>query len=282
MIRSILKGAVIGVANIIPGVSGGTMAVAMGIYDKLIFSITNIFKAFKESLRFLIPIGIGMVLALVGLSFVIETSLERFPLPTNCLFIGLIVGGFPAMWKKVKGTKVKLGHILAGILFFVIVAGFAALGNGEGKSADLTFSLVSVIKLFFVGIIASATMVIPGVSGSMMLMLMGYYGPIISAIKNFIEALLSFNVPVLLETMGILVPAGIGIVVGIVVIAKLIELIFKKIPLYAYWAIIGLIVASPVAIILLNHFPAITVGSILISILLFAAGFVVSMKLGGE
>ncbi len=282
LVKNILKGAVIGVANIIPGVSGGTMAVSMGIYDKLIFCITNIFKSFKESLKFLAPLGIGMVLALVSLSFVIETALDRFPLPTNCLFIGLIVGGFPAMWKKVKGTKVKFGYILSCIAFFAIVVGFAAIGSGSGKSVDLTFSLWSVIKLFVVGVIASATMVIPGVSGSMMLMLMGYYAPIISAIKNFIEALVSFNVPVLLETMGILVPAGIGIIVGIAVIAKLIEIIFRKIPLYAYWAIIGLIVASPVAIVLLNHFPAITIGSILISIVLFAVGFVISMKLGGE
>ena len=107
MLRMVLKGMVIGIANIIPGVSGGTMAVSMGIYDKLIHSVTHLLKDFKESLKFLIPIAVGMGIALVGLSFIIEPAFEHFPLQTNCLFIGLIVGGLPAVCKKVKG-KLKM------------------------------------------------------------------------------------------------------------------------------------------------------------------------------
>ena len=109
-IKSILKGMVIGVANIVPGVSGGTMAVSMGIYDKLIHCVTHILKEFKKSIKFLIPIGIGMVLALVGLSFVIEAAFEHFPAQTNLLFIGLIVGGLPAITKKIKGQKIRFGY----------------------------------------------------------------------------------------------------------------------------------------------------------------------------
>ena len=280
MIKLILKGMVMGIANIIPGVSGGTMAVSMGIYDRFIHCLTHLFKEFKESMKFLISLFIGIGIALVGLSFIIEPAFEHFPLQTSCLFIGLIVGGLPAICKKVKGKGVKVSYIIPFLIFFAIVVGMAVLGEHEGNAADLSFGLWSVIKLFLVGIIASATMVIPGVSGSMMLLLLGYYNPIISSIKNFVTALVSFDVQGILQGCGVLVPAGLGIVVGIFAIAKLIEVIFEKFPTQAYWAIIGLIVASPIAVLLSVGISTVTIWSVLVSIVTFVVGFVIAMKLG--
>ncbi|MCI9094748.1 MAG: DUF368 domain-containing protein [Lachnospiraceae bacterium] len=280
MIKNLLKGIVMGIANIIPGVSGGTMAVSMGIYDRMIHCVTHLFKEFKESMKFLIPIFLGIGIALVGLSFIIEPAFAYFPLQTNCLFIGLIVGGLPAVWQKVKGKGIKISYIVPFVLFFAVVVGMAAIGEKEGTAADLSFSVWSVIKLFAVGIIASATMVIPGVSGSMMMLLLGYYNPIVAAIKNFVTALASFDMAGILEGCGILVPMGLGIVVGIFAIAKVIEIIFEKFPIQAFWAIIGLIVASPIAIFLLGDVGAITVIGILTSIVTFAVGFLVAVKLG--
>ncbi len=280
MIKNLLKGIVMGIANIIPGVSGGTMAVSMGIYDRMIHCVTHLFKEFKESMKFLIPIFLGIGIALVGLSFIIEPAFAYFPLQTNCLFIGLIVGGLPAVWQKVKGKGIKISYIVPFVLFFAVVVGMAAIGEKEGTAADLSFSVWSVIRLFAVGIIASATMVIPGVSGSMMMLLLGYYNPIVAAIKNFVTALASFDMAGILEGCGILVPMGLGIVVGIFAIAKVIEIIFEKFPIQAFWAIIGLIVASPIAIFLLGDVGAITVIGILTSIVTFAVGFLVAVKLG--
>lgn len=280
MIKNIFKGAVIGIANIIPGVSGGTMAVSMGIYDKLIHCLTHLFKDFKKSVLFLLPVLIGAGIALVGSSFGIEYLFQNYPVPTNLLFIGLILGGLPAITGKVKGNKSKAGHWAAFLIFFVLVVGLAFVGETEGNAADLTFSVFSVIKLFFVGVIASATMVIPGVSGSMILLLIGYYNPILTAINDFFRALIAFDVPAILTGMGILVPFGVGVVIGIFAIAKLIEIIFAKFPMYAYWAIIGLIVASPFAIVLMNSFAGITAAIVIASIITFAAGFFIAMKLG--
>ena len=227
MIKNLLKGIVMGIANIIPGVSGGTMAVSMGIYDRMIHCLTHLFKEFKESMKFLIPIFLGIGIALVGLSFIIEPAFAHFPLQTNCLFIGLIVGGLPAVWQKVKGKGIKISYIVPFVLFFAVVVGMAAIGEKEGTAADLSFSVWSVIRLFAVGIIASATMVIPGVSGSMMMLLLGYYNPIVAAIKNFVTALAAFDMAGILEGCGILVPMGLGIVVGIFAIAKVIEITSK-------------------------------------------------------
>lgn len=278
--KNLLKGMVIGIANIIPGVSGGTMMVSMGIYDKLIHCITHFFKEFKQNIKFLLPIGIGLVVGLVGLSFIIEPAFEHFPLQTNCMFIGLIVGGLPMIFKKVKGNKFKIGYIFPLIIFFAVVVGMAAIGEKEGVSADLTFNVINVTKLFLVGMIASATMVIPGVSGSMMLLLMGYYNPIVETINTFFKALVKFDMPVLLQCCGILIPMAIGIIVGVILIAKLIEIIFNKCPMYAYWGIIGLITASPIAILLVAELGVINVVSVLTSIVTFAIGFFIAMKLG--
>ena len=280
MIKNVLKGMVIGVANIIPGVSGGTMMVAMGIYDKLIHCITHLFSELKKNILFLTPIAVGMGLAIVLSSFTIEKMFESFPFQTSLLFVGLVVGGLPAMWKNVKGKEIKVGHIITCVLFLALVVGMALLGEKEGNAANLAFNLGNVIKLFAVGVIAAATMVIPGVSGSMVLLLMGYYNPILSAISGFIRSALSFDIQGILNGVGVLAPFGVGIVVGIFAIAKLIEIIFAKFPLYAYWGIIGLIVASPFAILAVGNFPVITVMSIITGVVALAIGFVIAMKLG--
>lgn len=282
MIKLILKGVMMGVANIIPGVSGGTMAVSMGIYDKLIHAATHIISEFKKSMKLLLPIILGMVIGIVVLARILEYMFARVPFQTNLLFIGLILGGLPAISKKIKGKTIHPGHILVCLVFFVIVAGLALLGEQEGASADLSFGIVNIVKIFGVGIVASATMVIPGVSGSMMLMLMGYYNPILSTINDFIDNLIGFNVPGILDGCKVLVPFGIGVVVGIVVIAKLIEIIFRKFPEHAYWAIIGLIVASPVAIVLMNSMGTITIVSVLTGIVSLVIGTFISLKLGEE
>lgn len=280
MIKNILKGMVIGVANIIPGVSGGTMAVSMGIYDKLIHCLTHLFKELKENLKFLIPIFIGAGIALVGLTFIIEPAFEYFPLQTSCLFIGLIVGGLPSICQKVKGKGMKMSYVIPFVIFFALVVGMALMGAEEGKTADLSLSVWSVIKLFGVGVIAAATMIIPGVSGSMMLLVLGYYNPIISTIKDFITALVSFDVQGILQGCGVLVPAGLGMVFGVFAIAKVIEILFAKFPTQSYWAIIGLIVASPIAVILSVGITSVGFFSILVSIITFIVGFIVAMKLG--
>ncbi|MCI6552273.1 MAG: DUF368 domain-containing protein [Lachnospiraceae bacterium] len=281
MIKNILKGIVIGLANVIPGVSGGTMMVSMGIYDKLIHCVTHLFSEFKKSVRFLFPIFIGIAAAVVIVPFGIEYLFASYPFQANLLFIGLILGGLPAVGKKVRGKSVKPGHIIAGLFFFALVAGLALLGEKEGAAAaELSLSPGSMIRLFGVGILASATMVIPGVSGSMMLLLIGYYHPVLAVITDFIKALLAFDLNGILWGIGVLTPFGIGVVIGIFAIARLVEIIFESFPLYAYWAIIGLILSSPVAILIVGGMGSITVVSVLTGAAALAVGFAAALKLG--
>ena len=277
LIFDILKGMVIGLANIIPGVSGGTMMVSMGIYDTLIYCITHLFKQFKKSVLTLLPYAIGMVVALVGLSFIITAALENYALPTNMLFIGLIFGGLPAILSQIKGEKKGVPGVILFVLFAAFII-FLEVIRAE-NTVTVQLSVLEVLKLFVMGIIASATMVIPGVSGSMMLMLFGYYHPVIDSVKGLTTALAAFDMGGVLANAGILLPFGVGIVVGIFAIAKLIEMLIAKWKGLTYCAILGLVVASPVAILMGLDYSGIGVATVVVSVVTFAAGFAIAWAL---
>lgn len=280
-IKDILRGVLIGIANAIPGVSGGTMMVSMGIYDKIISSVTNIFHQFKKSVITLIPYGIGMGLGIVGLSFVIDYLFANYPIPTALLFIGLILGGLPLMLGKVKG---KCMNIWNGIVFLVFFAFIFLLQWLNAKATDVTLvlSVSMAIRLFFVGIIAAATMVIPGVSGSMILMLFGFYTPVLEAVTLTVTALVNGDFGDFIHQCLILVPFGVGVLLGIYYVAKLIEILLKKQETMTYCAILGLIVASPFVILMQTSLTALNVSTILISVFTFGIGFAVAYFLGRE
>lgn len=271
---------VIGLANIIPGISGGTMAVSMGIYDRLIYCVNHLFKDLKKNILFLLPILAGMGIAVCASAFGIDYFFETFPVQTNLMFIGLILGSLPMIYGKVKASTIRLGHLLSGLIFFVIVVGMAMLNGQTGKTAVLTADALSLLKLFGVGIIASATMVIPGVSGSMMLLLMGYYNPILDMIQAFIRALLALDMGGMFRCAVILIPFGIGVCLGIIVIARVIEWVLVKYPLYAYWGIMGLVLSSPVAILMVAEIPSVGILSILTGLIACIGGFYVASRLG--
>jgi len=302
-IVDILKGMVMGVANVIPGVSGGTMAVAMGIYDRLINAFTHIFKEFKKSFKTLLPIGIGMGLGIVGLSLVIDWMFSSLPVQTNLLFIGLILGGVPAIWARLKGEKIGAGCIIGFVIFFAVVVGFSFVQHDTEKEkeatktesvseesetsdvlADFEVNAGSIAALFGIGVVASATMVIPGVSGSMMLMLLGYYTFIIGAVSGFIKSLKSFDISVIIQYLWILVPFGLGVLVGIVVIAKIVEILLKKFETVTFWCILGLIAGSPIGIVVVNLevFQGINVMNGVTGFVALVIGTVIALFLGKE
>ena len=277
-IKEILRGVFIGVANIIPGVSGGTIALSMGIYEKIISAINNIRKNFKESVKTLLPYIIGAVLGIVILSFVIEFCLDKFELPTLMAFVGLILGGLPPIIKRVENEKFKITHLFSFLLFAAIIIVPTLIANEFTGTKEITFSFGSVIIMLVLGVISAGSMVIPGVSGSMMLMMLGYYDTILNTITTFIKALTSFDIATMLTCSGLLIPFGIGVLLGIVVTAKIIEKLLNKYPNVTMWGIIALVVTSPFAILWgvnLN----INIIMLLSSAVTFVIGFMVAKKL---
>ncbi len=253
-IMDIVKGMVIGIANIIPGVSGGTMALSMGIYDKLIGAVSNLFKDWKKSIATLFPILLGCGIGIIGFSYLIEYLLSEQTFATCMAFIGLILGGLPMLIRKLKeeqrkqGRSIGISGILSFVILFALSIGMCLMDSGNDVMKTLTAAPGTMIALFFIGIIASATMVVPGVSGSMVLMILGYYYGILDSITSFLDALKTFQVPVLVDRALVLAPFGVGILLGIFLIAKLITFLFEKYGVQTYCAILGLILSSPIAI----------------------------------
>ncbi len=278
----VLRGMVIGLANVIPGVSGGTMMVSMGIYDKLIWSINHLFKKFKECFKILLPYLVGMALAIVLGAFALKAAFRDYPLPTNTLFIGLILGSLPFILKEMKGEKIGWQGVLAFILLFALVVGLKAVeANNVTK---ISLNVGTVLLMVVLGAICSAAMVIPGVSGSMILKTLGYYEPIVTdAIPGAIKGITSGNWSAALQNLGILLPFLIGIVVGIFGIAKLIEVLMKKWKGRTYCGILGMVAASPVVILMdKSIYEGFTWVIGVISVIALAVGVLIAMKLGGD
>ncbi len=278
----VLRGMVIGLANVIPGVSGGTMMVSMGIYDKLIWSINNLFKKFKECFKILLPYLVGMLAAIVLGSFALKAAFRDYPLPANALFIGLILGSLPFILREMKGEKIGWQGIAAFVLLFALVVFLKAIEANNVTAVSLNVG--TVLLMVLLGAICSAAMVIPGVSGSMILKTLGYYEPIVTdAIPGLVKGITSGNWSAALHNLGILLPFAIGIVLGIFGIAKLIAVLMKKWKGRTYCGILGMVAASPVVILMDKTIYAGFNWIICVaSVAALAVGVLIAMKLGGD
>lgn len=272
-----------GIANIIPGVSGGTIALIVGIYEDFINAISHFFANFKKNIKFLIPVFIGMGLSILLLSKVIDYSYDHFPIAVTMFFMGLVIGGVPLIKKNIDNTKDKdrpLNYILA-IITFVFVIFFALAPVIFNTDSEVSFENMNVLNylfVFLVGVIAAATMVIPGISGSLVLMLLGYYYPVIALIKDITK----FDIHGLF-VLGIF---GIGILVGIVFISKVIEFLFNNYKKSTYYAVIGFILASilaiPISTMINVSNISINIIEIIIGLILLAGGTFISYYLGDK
>ena len=268
-----LKGFIIGAANVIPGASGGTLALVIGIYEKLIGALSNIASDLKNSLKTLAPILLGVAIAFLTLSHVITFCLEKFLFATIMLFFGAVLGGMPMLAGKVKGKKVKPAYIAVAVVTFAVVIGLVFLGTGADVDIS-TFSIGKILLLFVAGAVAAATMVIPGVSGSAFLMTIGLYEPVMNQVK----ALTSSDGDKGHAIVVVLIVA-VGIIAGIVGIAKLIDMLLKNYETGTYWAIIGFVLSSAIVILLQNFFLGAGVAANLAgtSVLEYIAGVVLAV-----
>ena len=278
LLNQILRGVVIGVANIIPGVSGGTMMVSMGIYDTLIHCITHLFSEFKKSIKTLLPYAIGMVVGIVVLASLLDFLFANYPLPTSTTFIGLILGGLGIIFKKVDRKKLNWACYVVFAIFFAGIIAMSLAGEVTNPES-LTIDLGQMIILLVMGVIASATMIIPGVSGSMVLMLLGYYTPILNAVSTLKDAVFALDFAAMVNPVLTLAPFGVGVVIGIFGVAKLIEWLLSRFPNLTYCGVLGLVLSSPVAILLRTDMSGVNVLMVIISIVTFALGFVAAWLL---
>ena len=272
----IIKGFIIGVANIIPGVSGGTLMMSLNIFEDIISSVSHFFSNIKKNFWFLFYIAFGVLIALIVMSRVVTYSLAHFNVQTILFFIGLIVGGVPMLLKNVKNKKIDYKLLLSFIVPFVLVL-FMTFYDGSVGVIDFTNLMIfDYIKLFLVGVIAAGAMVIPGLSGSFLLILFGYYEPIMNTIKMFTSFNDIFSNGIILFTFGV------GVLLGLFIIIKLVEYLLNRFRVQTYYAILGFVLSSIVSILYINFYPSIDINlSVVISsTILFSLGVFTSIKLG--
>ncbi len=234
MIFNILKGIFVGAANVIPGVSGGTIAFLLGIYDYLIEAIAEFFTCTKEKRKkyfiFLIQIGVGVLLGIYLFAKAVSYSYEYYPEPTNFFFIGLIIATLPFILKENKGEvgKVSIGMFIIGFVLVILLDKMN--DNGLQREGEIVINFAYSLKLYVCGTIAAGAMVVPGISGSLLLVLLGEYHNVLNFINNR-------------EVVPLAIIA-IGVVTGILFIAKIIDFLLKKHRNSTIFFILGLIAAS--------------------------------------
>lgn len=238
-----IKGFILGIANVIPGVSGGTMAVSMGLYELILSSIGNFFKDIKGNFIKLLPIILGILVAIVSTSKLVTYALTNYKAQTLCLFIGLIFGGVSLIMRKIKGKGSKTNYLIFFVIFFFVIS-LNFLKTGLIEISFTNMGIIDYLLLLLMGFVASSAMVIPGISGSFILMVLGYYDKIIYTVSTITDfSKLGSN-------LLILVPFGIGVIIGIVFMAKLITNLIKKYETKTYFAIMGFVLSSVVVLLL--------------------------------
>ncbi|MCM8709881.1 DUF368 domain-containing protein [Clostridium sp. SYSU_GA19001] len=256
-----LKGIVIGVATLVPGVSGGTMAIILGVYDDLIHAVSSFFKDWKNQIGILFQIGLGGITGILLFSRLMEEALKKYPFVMKFFFIGVICGGLPVLYRKSREVKRNSIDFIYLIIGFIIV-----FFMSEDTTATTTLAtaqgLTSIIFLLIAGIIIAIALILPGISASFMLYTLGLYDITLNAINNR-------NIP-------FLIPLGLGLALGTLGTAKTIENLLQKHPGKTYMLILGFVAGS-----LMPAYPGLPQGlTILWSAAAFVIGFILIFWLG--
>lgn len=269
-INLFLIGILIGTAMIIPGVSGGVIAVIFNVYDKMIYSLTNLFKNFKKNFIFLFILGMGIIIGAVWFSKIMMFLYTYHELPTKFAFIGLILGGVPFLFNQIKlNTNKKVNFIALLISFLISIILFFISKNiyNIDLDNDSNSLIINVFKLFLAGIIYSVGKIVPGISGSFLLIIIGMYEYVLKVISN------PFSIG--LNDVFKLIPFVLGLVFGIIVLLKIMDKMLKKRYRLVYSIIIGFVIGSIPAIIpSINNFKDLLSGLIITII-----GFIFSYKM---
>ena len=224
-IKLFFVGIILGVANIIPGVSGGTLAVVFNIYDRIIGLISLNIKKIISEWKFILPIGLGMGAGIIGFSKVITFLFENYPMQTNLFFVGIIAGSIPLVLRKINSSiqetqvkKNKKPYVSTVISFLVALAVMIVMAFFKDISGSSIIYTELSVKLFFTlmisGAVGAVAMIIPGISGSFLMLALGTYATIIGSLSDF-------NIP-------LMIPTAIGILLGLLCGAYLVRTLMEK------------------------------------------------------
>src|SRR5699024_9493831 len=263
--KNIYRGLLMGASDVIPGVSGGTIALLLGIYDRLIEAINGLFsREWKKHLSFLVPLGIGVAIAIFSLAKLIVWLQNNYPAPLHFFFLGLILGVLPYLFTHAKVSETfKPTHYIILAVGAVLIGSIEFMDVSAGQTIIENRSTMIYVYLFFSGFLASAAMILPGISGSMIMLVIGAYLTIMNAIKNLY--------------LDVIFVTGIGIAIGIFTMSRLIAYFLQKYHTGTFACVIGFVIGS--LVIVFPGWPGST-NMMLMSIVTFATGFILVYLLG--
>ncbi|GAK09449.1 DUF368 domain-containing protein [Geomicrobium sp. JCM 19038] len=264
--KNIWKGIAMGMVETVPGVSSSTIAMLVGIYENIIGSISDLTsKHFRRAVLYLIPVGIGIVIGFLLSIQLVQFFLDNYPVPTHFLFIGLVIGMLPFIWfsgmrhfGNAKNIPYQGKHYALMVLFFILLVMLNVVFAPEKTiMTDLVFT--DYLFLFFSGWLASIALVLPGISGALILMILGAY----YTATNAITAL----------QIDVIATVGMGVVIGVLITGKLVRFLLQHYRQGTYAGIVGLLAGS--IIVLFIGIPE-TIGQVIASVLLLIIGFLFS------
>ncbi len=261
----IIKGFIIGIAKIIPGVSGAVLAISMGLYDKSINAITEFFSNPKKNFLFLSPIAIGVLFAMIIGSNILLSSLENHYLATMLFFIGLIIGSIPTIYKKTdKSKKGILIIIISFVIMFII-----SISNINNTYIEKNNPLDYLIY-FISGLIEAIATVIPGISSTALLMIIGTYDIILETISNLL------SIKDIINNIEIILCYSTAMLIGIIITSITINYLFKKYNQKTYSAIFGIILSTILLLLIKTFSIPIILQDLIIGITLLSLGIIIS------
>ena len=253
---NILKGFIIGIGKIVPGVSGAVLAISMRVYDKSIYYINNFKNNKKESIKYLLPLGIGIIISIIFFSKIINYLLDKYYVITMLFFIGLIIGTIPSITKEIN----KKDYYLI-LLSFIIFLSLSLLG--VKNNYILKGSIIDIVIFITSGLFEAIGTVVPGVSSTALLMTIGTYKIIISSIAN-------------INNLKIIVPFIIGTILGLLIVVKVIDYLFKKHHNKVYSVILGLLLSTIMVMIIDTFKYPTNISNIFIGTILMIMGIFIS------
>ena len=263
-----LKGFIIGLGIIFP-ISASVLALVMGLYKRILKIINNLKTELKKEWKFILALGLGIVVSALVSCLVIGITYDKYPVATLLFFIGLIAGGVPVVWKKVDNFR-NFKDSLWLIVGFILILMLSVVG--ASSEALISTSSKGLVTIFLVGMTAAGTMIIPGVSGSAILVTLGYYEPMLKVVSETVK----FHA---LDT-NILIIAffGVGMLIGILIVSKLMDFFLKEYENKTYFAIVGFVVGSIINLFILVLNYSVSIIEIIVGMMLAIIGFILSCK----
>ena len=244
-VKDFFVGTLVGIMSMMPGASGGIIAVIFGIYERLIADVANIRGKLLKDLRFIIPVGLGVVVGLLVCAVGIDALLQNWEIPLMFFFAALIVFQIPDIYKLCNGRDddrtVSGWNVIACVVGFVSMVAFLFLGSTDSGISLVELDAVDIVLLFIVGVLIALSKIVPGLSGAAILLAIGLYTPLMDLVGGM-------DMSVLMERLAALVPIGIGLIVGVLGLSRIVDYFFRTHRRSAYWCIMGITVGSIVTV----------------------------------